>query len=158
LRRRRPHLPSASGSCTCTSTSSCLRWDSGRCFGGRSDCWTCCGWDSASRRPGLWARDESDLGSRSLPHVALLTLALFSRQPDPLLALLQRGGSGRLPLTLLRDKIGIGRGFFPGPADPLLALAHAVLLALVAFDITLGLILEVCPPHHEEEPDRKSVE
>src|SRR5207249_5912590 len=91
---------------------------------GRSDCWTCCGWDSASRRPGPWARDESDLGSRSLPHVALLTLALFSRQPDPLLALLQRGGSGRLPLTLLRDKIGIGRGFFPGPAHPLLALAH----------------------------------
>src|SRR6266853_72361 len=79
--------------------------------------------------------------------------ALFSREPDALLALLQRGGSNRLPLTLLRNKIGIGSGFFPGAADPLLALAHAVLLPLVAFDITLGLILGMCPPQHQEEPE-----
>src|SRR5438132_13455684 len=96
--------------------------------------------------------DGSELRSRSLPHIALLTLALFSGQSDPLLALLRRGLGGGLPLALLRVPIGVGSGFFPGPADPLLALAHAVLLPLVPFDITLAPILDVRPPHPKDQP------
>src|SRR6185437_6990383 len=135
----------------CTSTNSCLPSDSGRCFGGRSDCWTCCGWASASRRPGRWARNESDLGSRSLPHIALLALPLFSGQPHSLLPLLLRRRRGGFPLPLLRVPILGGRRLFPGPADTLLPLAQGILLPLVAFDLALDLILGVRPPHHEEQ-------
>src|SRR5258705_9899225 len=144
-KRAQPPKPrrsrSATGSCTCTLTGSLTSWDSGSCCGPLSDCWTSCGLASEFRRPGRWDRGGSELGFGSLPHIALLALALFSRQSDPLLALLRRGFNGGLPLSLLRIPIGVGGGLFPGPADPLLPLAHGILLPLVALNFALGLIL-----------------
>src|SRR5712671_6429346 len=131
--------------------SSYRSWDSGLCSGRPSDSWTCCGSGSACPRHGRWDRDGSDLGSRS--PLALLALAFFACEAHPFLTLLCRGVRRRLPLSLLRVPIGIRRGFLPRSVDALLALAHRILLSLVAFDVALRLILHVGPPHHEEEAE-----
>src|SRR6266581_1967460 len=55
-------------------------------------------------------------------------------------------------LALLGVPVRVGPCLFPGPADPLLALAHGVLLSLFALGLALHLVLGVRPPHHQEQP------
>src|SRR6266516_1898161 len=87
-----------------------------------------------------------------LSPLALFPFARFPGESHPVLTFLEGRRRRGVALALLGVPVRVGPCLFPGPADPLLALAHGALLSLFALGVALHLVLGVRPPHHQEQP------